>query len=65
LYETVQVIRLPNTTEFLPILLTGFLTSAVVGWFAIRWLLDYLRKHSLYIFAGYCLLAGVIIFALR
>ena len=65
LYETVQVVRLPNTTAFLPILLTGFLTSALVGWFAIRWLLDYLRKHSLYIFAGYCLLVGIIIFILK
>ncbi|NOH03890.1 MAG: undecaprenyl-diphosphatase UppP [Chloroflexi bacterium] len=61
LYESVQVIILPNTTEFLPVLFTGFAASAGVGWLAIRWLLGYLRKHSLYIFAAYCLLAGIVV----
>ncbi|MCQ3938868.1 MAG: undecaprenyl-diphosphatase UppP [Chloroflexi bacterium] len=61
LYESVQVILLPGTTEFLPILFTGFAASAAVGWLAIRWLLGYLRKHSLYIFAAYCLLAGIVV----
>lgn len=65
LYETVQVIRLPNTTEFLPILMTGFVASAMVGWLAIRWLLGYLRSHSLYVFAAYCFLAGVVVFFLK
>ncbi|GAB1472047.1 undecaprenyl-diphosphate phosphatase [Chloroflexota bacterium] len=65
LYESVQVILMPNTTEFLPMLLTGFLTSAVVGWLAIRWLLAYLRKHSLYIFSAYCLVAGIVVFFLK
>lgn len=65
LYETVQVIRLPNTTEFLPVLFTGFVTSAIVGWLAIRWLLGYLRSHSLYVFAAYCFLAGVVVFFLK
>lgn len=59
-YESVQVILLPNTTEFLPILMTGFVSSAIVGWFAIRWLLAYLRKHSLYVFAIYCATAGLV-----
>ena len=65
LYETVQVILLPNTTEFLPVLSVGFVTSAIVGWFAIRWLLEYLRKHSLYVFAAYCLAAGLVVFFLK
>ncbi len=65
LYETIQVIILPNTTEFLPILITGFVASAIVGWFAIRWLLGYLRKHSLYIFSAYCLVAGVVVLFLK
>lgn len=60
-YETVKVIILPNTTEFLPILVTGFVTAAAVGWLAIKWLLAYLRKRSLYIFAGYCFIAGTIV----
>jgi undecaprenyl-diphosphatase len=59
-YESIQVILLPNTTEFLPILMTGFVSSAIVGWFAIRWLLAYLRNHSLYVFAIYCAIAGLL-----
>ncbi len=65
LYETIQVILQPNTSEFLPILVTGFITSGVVGWFAIRWLLAYLRKHSLYVFSVYCLIAGIVVLIVR
>jgi undecaprenyl-diphosphatase len=65
LYETIQAILLPNTTEFLPILLTGFVTSAIIGWLAIRWLLGYLRKHSLYVFALYCFMAGLLVLFLK
>ncbi len=65
LYETIQVILQPNTSEFLPILVTGFITSGVVGWFAIRWLLAYLRKHSLYVFSVYCLIAGIVVLIAR
>ncbi|MFN3492721.1 MAG: undecaprenyl-diphosphate phosphatase, partial [Anaerolineales bacterium] len=32
IFESIQVIALPNTTEFTPILITGFVTSAMVGW---------------------------------
>ena len=60
-YETVKVIILPNTTEFLPILVTGFVAAAAVGWLTIKWLLAYLKKRSLYIFAGYCFIAGTIV----
>ena len=65
IYESVEVITLPNTTEFMPILMTGFITSAIVGWTSIKWLLNYLRNNSLYIFAGYCLIAGVVVLFLR
>jgi len=64
-YESIKVIILPNTTEFLPFLLTGFVTSAIVGWVAIKWLLGYLRKHSLYPFVVYCLLLGTFVLLLR
>lgn len=65
LYETAQVIILPNTTEFLPILVTGFSVSAIVGWIAIRWLMGYLRQHSLYIFSVYCLVSGIAVLYLK
>lgn len=64
-YESVQAILLPNTTEFLPILIVGFVTSGIIGWLAIRWLLGYLRQHSLYVFSIYCLIAGVVVFVIR
>lgn len=60
-YEMLDVIRMPNLDEFLPLLAVGFVTAAIVGWFAIRWLIDYLSKRSLYIFAIYCAVMGLII----
>ena len=59
-YQMINVARLPGLTDFLPALAVGFVTSAVVGWFAVRWLLRYLAGHSLYIFSTYCAIIGVI-----
>lgn len=64
-YETVQVILLPETTEFLPFLITGFISSGIVGWLVIKWLLSYLRKHSLYFFAAYCFIVAIIVLLIR
>ena len=47
-----DVIQMPNLAQFLPLLAVGFVTAAIVGWFAIKWLINYLGKHSLYVFAG-------------
>ncbi len=60
-YQTLDVIKLPNVSQFLPLIAVGFVTAAVVGWFAIKWLIAYLSKRSLYVFAAYCALAGLII----
>ena len=52
----------------LPALLVGFITSAVCGYAAIRFLLVYVRRNSLYLFSGYCLLVSLAVltlFALR
>jgi undecaprenyl-diphosphatase len=38
-------------------LATGFIAAAIVGYLAIRWLLSFLTKRPLYIFAIYCLVA--------
>jgi undecaprenyl-diphosphatase len=59
-YEMLDVVQLPNLGEFLPLLAVGFVTAAVVGWFAIKWLINYLSKRSLYVFAIYCAVAGSI-----
>ena len=60
-YQTLKVIEMPGTHAFLPYLITGFVTAAVVGWFSIKWLLAYISKHSLYVFAGYCAVVGIIL----
>lgn len=58
-YESLRVIQAEGTTEFLPYLAVGFITAAVVGWFSIKWLLGFLQRHSLYIFAAYCAVVGL------
>ena len=60
-YESLQVIDMAGTMEYLPFLITGFITAAVVGWFSIKWLINFLNKHSLYIFAVYCAVVGIIL----
>ena len=60
LYESVKVILMPGTTEFFPYLLVGFITAGVVGWLSISWLMNFLRDHSIYLFAGYCAVIGCI-----
>lgn len=64
-YEMLDVLRMPDLARFLPLLAVGFVTAAVVGWFAIKWLIDYLSKRSLYVFAAYCAVVGTIVFFLR
>jgi undecaprenyl-diphosphatase len=60
-YETLGMLKkVSDLGSFLPLLALGFVTAAVVGWFAIKWLLGYLNKNSLYIFAVYCALVATI-----
>ena len=59
-YEMLDVLEMPNLGEFIPLLAVGFLTAAIVGWFAIKWLIDYLGRHSLYVFAAYCAVVGIL-----
>jgi undecaprenyl-diphosphatase len=59
-YEMLDVVRMPGLVEFIPALAVGFLTAALVGWLAIRWLIRYLAGHSLYGFSAYCALLGAV-----
>ena len=65
-YETLSVIKAHILYNLITPLTIGFIVAAIIGWFAIKWLLGYLNKHSLYIFAGYCAIVGTIclVFAL-
>jgi undecaprenyl-diphosphatase len=64
-YEMLDVLKMPNLADFLPLLAVGFVTAAVVGWFAVKWLLGYLNKNSLYVFAGYCAVAGLVVLVVQ
>jgi len=60
-YESLDVLKMTNLGQFLPLLAVGLVTAAIVGWLAIKWLLDYLNRHSLYSFAVYCAILGTIL----
>lgn len=64
-YEMLDVIQMPDLGEFLPLLTVGFIAAAIVGWFAIKWLIEYLSKRSLYVFAAYCAVVGTIVLFLQ
>lgn len=61
LVELVDLVQIPNLFDLLPPFLTGFITAAIIGYLAIRWLLAYLSKRSLYLFAVYCLALAIFI----
>lgn len=60
LLAMVDLFQTPGLLQNVPVYLAGFLTAAVVGYFAIRWFINYLSKQSLYIFAGYCAVVGLV-----
>jgi undecaprenyl-diphosphatase len=64
-YESLKVIAMPDMSSLLPFLAVGFVTAGIVGWLSIKWLMAYLGKHSLYIFAAYCAIVGVIVLLAR
>jgi hypothetical protein len=54
----IDLVKIKDLNQFLPVLVVGFTTAGVVGFFTIRWLLGYLGKNSLLPFAVYCLILG-------
>lgn len=61
---TLDLFQIPNLNELLPTLSAGFLTSVVVGYLAIHWLLRFLTRRPLYIFSAYCAAAGLLLLTL-
>lgn len=55
----IDLLQSPELFINIPVYLAGFVTSAIVGYFAIRWFIGYLSRQSLYIFAGYCAVLGL------
>jgi undecaprenyl-diphosphatase len=64
-YESLDVLKMHDLGAFLLPLAVGFVTAAIVGWLAIKWLINYLNKNSLYVFAAYCVVVGMIVFFLK
>lgn len=50
--------RLPEAVNLLAPILAGLVTSALVGYWAIGWLLEFLSGRNLFPFAVYCVSAG-------
>ncbi|HLE28079.1 MAG TPA: undecaprenyl-diphosphate phosphatase, partial [Anaerolineales bacterium] len=58
-----DLLELPNFTAYLPPLLLGALAAAIVGFLSIRWLLGYLARRSMNVFAWYRLVFGALCLA--
>jgi undecaprenyl-diphosphatase len=51
----------PDYFTFLLPIIIGFTSAAISGYFVIRWLLGFLKNHSMNIFALYCFLMGSLV----
>ncbi len=63
--EMKDVFQTQGLTDLLPAIAVGFLAAAVVGYFSIRWLLNFVIHHSLRAFAVYCAALGVLVVLLN
>jgi undecaprenyl-diphosphatase len=60
-YQVLDVLRLPGLGEFALAIAVGFGAAAAFGWLSVRWLIGYLSSRSLYLFAGYCGVLGLVV----
>jgi undecaprenyl-diphosphatase len=58
LLKLLDLFEIENATAHLPPLVLGFLAAALSCYLCIRFLLSYLQRGKLYVFAIYCWLAG-------
>lgn len=56
----IELFKLPNTSSQITIFIPGFIAAAIVGYISIRWLLRFLSRSSLSIFAAYCALFSLL-----
>jgi undecaprenyl-diphosphatase len=59
-FETLSVLKLHILHTILGPLAVGFVVAAIIGWLSIRWLINYVGKHSLYVFSAYCAIVGAL-----
>lgn len=56
-----DLLKVKGLVQFLPMLMAGFIVAALMGYLVIHWMLNYLNKHSLFVFAGYCIILGILV----
>lgn len=59
LFKLLDLIAVGGLGDLAGALIVGFSVAAVSGYVCIRWLLNYLARRPLYLFATYCLLFGL------
>ena len=59
--QSFDLLRAGEAAPSWPVVLAGALTAALVGYLCIKYLLAYLRRGTLYIFAAYCALLGLVV----
>jgi len=55
----IDLVRLPGLPAILPPIIVGSLAAALTGYLAIRWLLAFLARRPLTVFAAYCAFVGL------
>lgn len=60
LVESLDLVGLQGGSEALAPVVVGIITAGITGWLSIRWLLNYLQNHSLYVFSAYCFIASIV-----
>jgi len=60
-YTGFDLIQVNNQLAFAGQILAGFITSAVIGYIAIRWLIVYLSENPLYLFSIYLVVISALI----
>ncbi|MCD6576591.1 MAG: undecaprenyl-diphosphatase UppP [Anaerolineaceae bacterium] len=55
----IDLLKIPDLAQFLPVMGVGFFIAGIVGFFSIRWLIRYITHHSLLPFSIYCLTLGI------
>ena len=59
-YESLFVFKLHILHTIIAPLAVGFIVAEIIGWLSIRWLINYVSKHTLYLFSAYCALLAVL-----
>ncbi len=56
-----DLLQITDLAAFIPLLLIGFTTAMIIGYFSIAVLMRFLHKYSLLYFSAYCVVLGSII----